>query len=141
MSADNKALVRRLFELVNENRRLLLELYTTTYIYHLPSSSEVMDLARVKEVDTMFHAAFPDLHFTLVDMVAEGDKVAYRYTVCGTHMGDFMGIAVTGKQILVTGTLTTRIVDGKFQEDWENIDMFALMQQLGVIPQLGPAAS
>ena len=98
MSADNKALVRRLFEFVNENRRLPLELYATSYIYHLPSSSEVMDLARVKEVDAMFHAAFPDLHFTLVDMVAEGDKVAYRYTVCGTHMGDFMGIAATGKQ-------------------------------------------
>jgi predicted ester cyclase len=141
MSADNKALVRRLFEFVNENKRLPLELYAATYTYHLPSSSEVMDLARVNEVDAMFHAAFPDLHFTLEDLVAEGDKVAYRYSVWGTHMGEFMGIAATGKQILVTGTLTTRIVDGKFQEDWENIDMFGLMQQLGVIPQLGRAAS
>ncbi|MBV8360856.1 MAG: ester cyclase [Deltaproteobacteria bacterium] len=141
MPADNKALVRRSIEFVNEHKRLPLELYAATYVYHLPSSSNVLDLARVIEIDAMFHAAFPDLHFTLEDIVAEGDKVAYRYTVRGTHMGDFMGLAATGKQILVTGTLTTRIADGKFQEDWENIDMLGLMQQLGVIPQLAQVAS
>jgi predicted ester cyclase len=83
----------------------------------------------------MIHTAFPDLHFTLEDMIAEGDKVAYRFTARGTHMGDFLGIAATGKQIVVAGTVITRIDAGKFQEDWETIDMLGLMQQLGAIPE------
>jgi predicted ester cyclase len=86
----------------------------------------------------MVHDSFSDLHFTVEDMVAEGDKVVYRYSVRGTHKGSFMGIAPTGEQFAVTGIHIYRVADGKLQEEWENWDMLGLMRQLGVIPQ--PAA-
>ncbi len=91
--------------------------------------------AGVKRLAAMVHASFPDLHFTIEDMVAEGDKVAYRYSVRGTHQGDFMGIAPTGKQFAVTGIHTYRVGDGKLQEDWVNWDTLRLLRQLGVLPE------
>ena len=90
----------------------------------------------VKQLAAMAHASFPDLHFTIEDMVAEGDKVVYRYSLRGTHQNDFMGIAATGKQINVTGIHIYRVDDSKLQEEWENWDMLGLMRQLGVVPPL-----
>jgi steroid delta-isomerase-like uncharacterized protein len=93
--------------------------------------------AGVKRLAAMAHASFPDLHFTIEDMVAEGDKVVYRYSLRGTHQNDFMGIAATGRQVNVTGIHIYRVDDGKLQEEWENWDMLGLMRQLGVLPQPG----
>jgi predicted ester cyclase len=71
-------------------------------------------------------------------MVAEGDKVVYRYSATGTHThtGDFKGITATGKQITAAGIVISRIVNGRLWEDWECADEMGLMHQLGVIPQL-----
>ena len=66
-------------------------------------------------------------------MIAEGDKVVYRYSVRGTHQKVFMGIAATGKQISFTGIHIYRVGDGKLQGEWENWDTLRLMRQLGVI--------
>ena len=68
-------------------------------------------------------------------MVAEGDKVVYRASARGTHKGEFMGIAATGKQITFTSIVISRIAHGKSQEDWESLDGMYVLQQLGVIPQ------
>ena len=89
----------------------------------------------VKRLAAMVHAAFPDLNFTIEDLIAEGDKVVYRYTIRGIHQNDFMGIPATGKAVKVTGIHIYRIGDGKLQEEWENWDMLGLLRQLGVIPQ------
>ena len=70
----------------------------------------------------------------LEDMIAEGDKVAVRFTLRGTHGGDLMGIPPTGKPVAVTGIDINRIADGKIAERWANFDALGLMQQLGVIP-------
>jgi predicted ester cyclase len=69
-------------------------------------------------------------------MIAEGNKVVWRYTVRGTHQGEFMGIAPTGKSITLTGILVSRFADDKVVEDWNNYDALGLMQQLGVIPSM-----
>ncbi|HXN00466.1 MAG TPA: ester cyclase [Candidatus Dormibacteraeota bacterium] len=96
-----------------------------------------------KQFLKMYYAAFPDLHFTVEDQVAEGDKVVTRWSSEGTHNGELMGIAPTGKHVAsVTGITIDRYSGGKFVEGWGNWDTLGLMQKLGVIPALAqPAAT
>ena len=137
---ENKALVRRMLEAFNKGQEscmaALEELCAPDYVYHGPGVFGDMDLARVKQLTTAFLTAFPDAHYTLEDLIAEGDKVAYRYTFRATHQGEFMGIPPTGKQVSWTGIGIDRFKDGKFVETWFNMDMLGLMQQLGAIPQM-----
>ena len=83
---------------------------------------------------TMFLSAFPDLHATIDVLVAEGGLVAGRMTTTGTHKGDFLGIAATGKQVKFSEIHIVRIANGKATEHWGNSDDMGMMQQLGVIP-------
>jgi predicted ester cyclase len=92
---------------------------------------EVKNLQGVKDFSAAAYSAFPDIRITIEDMVAEGDKVVYRGSARGTHQGEFMGIAPTGKQISFTSTVVSRIADGRFQEDWESLDLLNVLQQLG----------
>jgi predicted ester cyclase len=87
----------------------------------------------------MSRSALPDFHSTLEDMIAEGDKVAERFTGRGTHKGEWMGIAPTGKQVTIQGMAIHRITDGKIVENWTNMDMLGVMVQLGVVPPPGQA--
>jgi predicted ester cyclase len=81
--------------------------------------------------------AIPDVHFTIEDMVAEGDKVVTRWLAKGTHKGDLMGTKFTGNKISVSATVIDRIKDGKVVEHWANRDDLAFLQQIGLIPRLG----
>ena len=81
------------------------------------------------------HAAFPDLHVNVEDMVAEGDKVAARVRVSSTHQGEFLDIAPTDKQVTLTGIDILRIAEGKVVEHWGNFDDLGLLRQLGAIPE------
>ena len=82
----------------------------------------------------MFTNAFPDLNLTYAYVIAEGDMVAGRFTLTGTHQGDFAGLPATGKQVSVTGHDFVRIVDGKVTDHWLEMDTMTMMQQLGVMP-------
>ena len=82
----------------------------------------------------MYRNAFPDIHFTIDEQIAGGDKVATRWTAQGTHKGELVGIPATGKSSTVTGIAVDRIVNGKIAESWGIFDRFGMMQQLGVIP-------
>src|ERR1700759_4153109 len=114
---DNKAFVRRFVDFINKDLFAPIDgFFATDYTYHNSSMPQVKDLAGVKEFNAMAYGAFPDIRFTLEDMVAEGDKVVYRASARGTHKGEFMGIAATGKQITFTTIVISRITDGKFQE-------------------------
>jgi predicted ester cyclase len=79
---------------------------------------------------------FPDIHITIDDMLAEGDKVACRSTWRGTHKGEMRGIAPTGKQVTVTGIVISHGVGGKEVEVWESGDALGMLQQMGVIPTM-----
>ena len=79
-----------------------------------------------------FNQAFPDSTSTTEDVVVEGEKVAVRYTMRGTHQGEFVGIPATGKRIEVEGISIYRVVDGKIADEWSQPDMVGMMQQLGV---------
>jgi predicted ester cyclase len=80
-------------------------------------------------------AAFPDGRWTIEDQVAEGDKVVTRWSFTGTHQGELMGIAPTGKQVTTSGMVIDRIVEGKIVEEREEWDTLGMMQQMGAAPQ------
>jgi len=86
-----------------------------------------------KQLFTKYNAAFPDSRFTVDAIIAEGDLVAVRWSVRGTHQGILEGLAATRKQVNLTGTATMRIVSGKIAEMWNNWDALGLLQQLGVV--------
>lgn len=67
-------------------------------------------------------------------MLAEGDKVAVRYTGSGTHQGDFAGIPASGKRVTIKGIDMFRMADGKITEEWLNFDQLSMLQQMGAIP-------
>ena len=130
-----KAFVRRFIDYINNDPLAPIdEFFATTYTYYNPSLPHVKDLSTLKEFNTATYGAFPDIHFTLEDMVAEGDKVVYRASARGTHKGEFMGIAATGKHVTFTSIVISRIAKGKFQEDWESLDGMYVLQQLGALP-------
>jgi predicted ester cyclase len=132
---DNKAFVRRFVDHINNDPLAPIdEFFTTSYAYHNSSMPDVKDLSTLKEFNTVAYSAFPDIRFTIEDMVAEGDKVVYRASARGTHKGDFMSIAPTGKQVTFTSIVISRIANGKFQEDWESMDGIYVLQQLGAAP-------
>jgi steroid delta-isomerase-like uncharacterized protein len=86
----------------------------------------------LKQLVTMYRAAFPDAHITIEDIVAEGNRVVIRWTGRGTHKGTLGRIAATGKAVVVTGIDLVRLSKGKVQENWTNWDTLGMLQQLGV---------
>ena len=92
-------------------------------------------LEGLKKVVTGTRASFPDLRYSLEDVIAAGDKVVVRFKFHGTHQGAYRGIAPTGKPIVYTGIGIWRLAGGQLVEHWSNIDLYGLMQQLGAVPQ------
>ncbi len=137
---QNKAKVRRVFEEVfnKGNLSVVDEIMANDYVFHMGQGVEFKGPNGFKQLATMFRNAFPDIHFTVEDMMAEGDKVATRYTLRGTHKGELMGIRPTGKQFTTTGNVIMRFASGKEVEAFGVGDMLAMYQQLGVVPPIGP---
>ena len=88
----------------------------------------------LKEVFARLHRAFPDLHITVEDLIAEGDKVVVRNTVTGTHQGEYMGLPPTGKSITYNEIFICRFASGRIAETWGVVDVLSQMRQLGAIP-------
>lgn len=100
-----------------------------------PSSPEpVRGFAAVKGMLTGFRAAFPDLTITAEEEVAEGDKVAVRWTFRGTHTNDLFGLPPTGKRAEMPGISWFTFADGRIVEDRVSEDTMGLMRQLGLVP-------
>jgi steroid delta-isomerase-like uncharacterized protein len=135
---DLKALRRRFYEEVfnKKNTAAIDEFIDPHSVDHAAPPGTPGGLEGAKQTITMYLTAFPDLHFTVEDMIAEGDKVVARLTVHGTHQGAFMGIPPTGKHTTVTAIEIIRFADGKSVEHWAEIDFMSLLQQLGVIPSM-----
>jgi predicted ester cyclase len=87
-----------------------------------------------KQTITAVRAALPDIRSTIDDLIAEGDKVVWRWTARATHQGPLMGIPPTGKQITFGGIVIDRIASGQIVERWDQTDTLGLLQQLGAIP-------
>ena len=142
MSEGNKNIVRRLFEEVwnKGNLQVTDDLFTPNYSHH---DSSTPDVGRGPESErkraTLYRTAFPDLRLTVEDIIAEGETVVARWSCRGTHKGDLNGIAPTGKHVNLTGISIARFTNGKMSEGFVNWDALSLMQQLGVVPELGKA--
>jgi len=143
MSAEeNKVLVRRFVEeFWNEgNTATADELMAVDAEIHMPTG-EVVSLDKLKGFAGAWRGAFPDWHSTFEELIAEGDRVAERWTGRGTHRGELQGIPPTGKRVEVPGSVFYRIVGGKIVRFRGQLDMMNLMQQLGAVPepeQAGP---
>lgn len=132
---DNKRIARRYPEEVATGRDvdLIEELSSDDFVEHGPFGQDVRGPKADKERMREFLAAFPDFEATVEDIVAEGDTVAMRVTLRGTHEGEFMGIEPTGESFEIQNMVFTRIRDGKIAERWVQPDSLGLMQQLGVV--------
>lgn len=136
MSAENKALARRYFEEVWNLQKpaVLDQIIANGAIDNDPANPSLpVGPEGQKQLFTKYTAAFPDSQFTVGAIIAEGDLVAVRWSVGGTHQGTLEGLAATGKQVNLTGTTTMRIVRGKVAEMWNNWDALGMLQQLGVV--------
>jgi steroid delta-isomerase-like uncharacterized protein len=137
MSAEqNKSIVRRwVDEGWNKGKLSVIDqLYAPNFIQHEPPPEMVSSSEALKKYVNTYLTAFPDLHFTVDDLVAEGDKVVWRFTSKGTHQGTFMGLPPTGKTSIVTGMVLFRLENSRIVEAYVNIDALGLLQQIGIIP-------
>jgi steroid delta-isomerase-like uncharacterized protein len=135
---DNKALIRRWFEEVwNKGRAEAIdEMFAADGIAHGLSGVQGEPLRGPQDFKPFFYKfreAFPDILVIVEDTMAEGDKVAARCTVRGSHQGDSLGFAATQKPAEFTGIAIVRIEDGKIVEAWNNFDFMSMFKQLGVI--------
>jgi steroid delta-isomerase-like uncharacterized protein len=139
MSAEqNKTIARRWAEEVwsKGNFGLVDELLAAEYVAHDPvTPEEVRGPEGFRHYVEAFRNALPDMQLTVEDQVAEGEKVVTRWTARGTHRGEFMGIAPSGKRLEMAGVSIDRFSGGRFVESWENYDALGMMQQMGAVPE------
>lgn len=136
MSEDNKALARHSWELASQHDPdALEEVYAGDLVWHEPDQ-DVRGLEEAKQYYSKYLSAFPDLNFTVEDVIAEGDKVVTRWRVRGTHQGEVEDFGPpTGRQMEFEGITIHRIEGGKIVEEWEKYDNLSIMQQLGLVPE------
>ena len=137
MSEDNKAVVRKFFDAWNTGDLDSLDEVTAPDVVdhdrYNPNAGEGVEGA--KKTIAMYREAFPDLHMTVEEQVAEGDLVVTRWTATGTHKGEVMGFAPTGNKGVTNGISWDRVSDGKVVEARTEWDVFNMMQLIGAIPQ------
>ncbi len=137
MSEENKDFVRRGWEEVanQKNMDALEEFYAADAVWHEPDQ-ELQGLEEIRQYVALNFAAFPDVNFTVEDVIAEGDKAVTRWTVRGTHQGETEEFGPpTGRQIELEGLTLHRFEGGKIVEEWERFDNLSFMQQLGLAPE------
>jgi steroid delta-isomerase-like uncharacterized protein len=136
MSEENKAVVRRIYDIINSGDLSGVDdvIAADAVDHQVPPGVSNRGAAGLRAFVEMFRGAFPDLRITIDDTIAEGDKLAVRSTMTGTHKGDFMGIPPTGKSFSLEGIDIVRFAGGKAVEHWGAADNMELMQQLGVAP-------
>jgi steroid delta-isomerase-like uncharacterized protein len=141
LTKDPKALERHFFEEWNKGKAAAMavidEICANNIVWHsseLTTGEDIRGLKDFKKSMGEYYDAFPDNHFAIDDILAEGDKVATRYTITGTHKGKYMGIPPTNKKIKLSAIEIDRIVGGKFVEGWIRFDSLSMMQQLGLAP-------
>jgi predicted ester cyclase len=136
---NNKATIRRLQDANNSGdleriSKTIDEVFAPDALVSTPLPIEATGAQVVKEVFARLLRGLPDLHITIEDLIAEGDKVVSRNTVNGTHLGEYMGLPPTGKSIIYNEIFICRFAGGRIAETWGVVDVFSQMKQLGAIP-------
>lgn len=141
MPEDIKSPTRRFYaEMSAGNLGVIDELLADDFVDHEELPGDLpQDKQGVKQFFTMLRTAFPDMRMEVEDLIAEGDKVVARISMTATQQGEFMGVPPSGRSVDVQIIDVMRIRDGQAREHWGIIDGMALMQQLGAVPEAGPA--
>lgn len=117
---------------------LLSRLFTSDIVWHSPSGQDVRGLENLKQSFTRAYDAFPDTHYAVEDVIAEGEKSVTRFTSSGTFRGKLEGVESTTGRVETWGIRISRLVNGKFAEVWERYDALGWMRKLGMIRQPDP---
>ena len=138
-ATSNKATFRRLCDAMNTGdaeviSKTIDELVEPEALIRTPLPFEATGAQLLKEAFARLYQAFPDLHITVEDLIAEGDRVVGRDTVTGTHQGEYMGVPPTGKSITYNEIFIARFAGGRIAETWGVVDVLSQMRQLGAIP-------
>jgi steroid delta-isomerase-like uncharacterized protein len=140
MSDENKTIIRRFAEEVihRGNLELIPQIIAEGSVVHDPSSpGRPGGVEGARAFVGMLHAGLSDIRYTIEDMIAEGDRVVYRWSLRGRHTGPFMGIPPTGAALDITGVDIFRLEGGKVVESWASADALGMMRQLGLLPPPG----
>lgn len=143
MSGDNKAVMRRVYEEIFNQGNIALadELITPDCIDHAVDAPMPVPNGPgpIKGFVSWFRTAFPDAHWTIDDLVADGNEVAGIVTLRGTHTGEYRGVPPTGKEVNITGVVIFRVDEGRVVERWGGFDALGLLEQIGIGAQMGQA--
>src|SRR5829696_7443286 len=132
MSEDNEAAVRACFRAASEgNYEAFESILTPDYVLH---PEAVRGAAGLAEVVSVYRGAISDLHVDVEHQFSEGDYVSTRVTIRGTHDGDLMGTAATGREVAFSALTVSRCENGRIAEEWEIADTMALLRQIGAAP-------
>jgi len=136
--AANKAAFQRFHDAANTRdidviAKTIDELIEPDAVVRTPLPIDASGAEALKQIWSMLLRIYPDIHLTVEDVIAEGDKVVGRTTVSGTHRGDFMGVAPTGKSVTYNEMFMFRFANGRVVETWGVVDVYAQMKQIGVI--------
>lgn len=133
---DNKKIVRRFVEEFKNkaNHNIVYELFANDAVIHLPLPGLPPNRDALKMLGGQVVKAFPDVHATIEDLRADGDRVIERTTTRATHRGEFFGAPPTNKPVAWTETHIYRIVNNKIAELWSEINILDLLMQIGAIP-------
>lgn len=136
MSTENTHLIHRFIEECSNTGKaeLLDQFVDANVIYHEPDPGQAPGIQGIRNNFAWFRMVFPDLHVQIDDLIAEGSKVAVRWTFTGTQQGEFMGKPGSGKQVNLSGIDIYRISDGKIAEWWRTADILSMLKQLEVMP-------
>jgi steroid delta-isomerase-like uncharacterized protein len=137
--ASNKAAFGRFHEAANSGdieflAKTIDDFVAPDAVIRTPLPIDATGAELLKQVWAMLFRVYPDIHLTVDDVIAEGDKIVARNTVTGTHQGEFMGVGPTGKSVTYNEIFIFRFADGRVVETWGVVDVYAQMRQIGVIP-------
>jgi predicted ester cyclase len=135
----NKATVRRFQDAMNTGdaeviAKMIDEVFEPDVLIRTPVPVRATGAQAIREVFEALRRVFPDVHVTIEDLIAEGDKVVSRNSVTGTHQGEYMNLAPTGRPIAYDEIFIFRFVSGRIAETWGVVDIFSQMRQLGALP-------
>jgi steroid delta-isomerase-like uncharacterized protein len=116
------------------------QLIAVDYVYRRPGAEELCGRPTYKLLIARVRTAFPTFHFTVDQMIAEGEHVCSRWTFTGTHQGEFMGVPATGKRVTAHGMLASRCVAGQIVDEWEIMDELGILRQMGAIDIHAPSS-
>ena len=137
-AASNKATIHRFHAATNTGDMATIsatidEVVAPDVLFHAPVPMGATGVAALKQVWAVLLRAYPDLHVTVEDVIAEGDKVVCRNTVTGTHRGEYRGLAPTGRSVTYREIFIFRFAGGRIAEIWGVVDVFAQLKQLGAV--------